>query len=141
MWMFWFFLLICAVYVPFLLKYMKKKKAEQEEFLRTNPGAAKVYTKLGIGSLYSAEAITVTGVNDESPMMFYDGLWNGQGFFLLPGTSVVDVEYARTRPGILYKTVTTRTGPTRQELTAEANKRYRLGFNRKEECYVFEELN
>ena len=135
-----FLFIISILYIPFVLKYMKKKKAEQEAFASANPTAAKVYTKLGLGDIFSSEAVTVVAVNDGPPTPFYDGIKEGQGFFVLPGKSVIDVEYARTRPGILHKTVTTRTGITKQEIDAQPGKRYRLGFNREGEHFVLEEI-
>lgn len=132
--------IIMVIYIPYLMKHMKKKKEEQEAYLLANPDAAKVFTKIGIASLYSSEAITVLGVNGQPPVPFYDGLQEGQGFFLPPGQNIIEVIYARTRAGILHKTVTTRTGPSKQEVAAEPRKRYRLGYDRKGEGYVFEEL-
>ncbi|MDR0361463.1 MAG: hypothetical protein LBJ46_02070 [Planctomycetota bacterium] len=140
MYVFFILVIFSALYLPYVMKMIKKKREESEEFAMANPTAAKIYTKIGLASLYSGEQVMVTEVNGTNPTMFYDGIKEGQGFFAMPGKNVVEMEYARTRPGILYKSVTTTTGPSKQELEIEAGKRYSLSFNRDEGRFVLAEL-
>lgn len=135
-----FLFLFSIVYIPIAMRKIKLKREEQEAFASANPTASKVYTKIGLGGLFSSEAVVVSAVNGEQPAFFYDGVKEGQGFFALPGKNVVEVEYSNTRPGVLHKTVTTTTGPTKQEITIEAGKRYRFSFARGVNQFTLEEL-
>lgn len=116
---------------------MDKKKKIAQDYLAKHPDAAKVYLKTGMKSWYSSEVTTVFFVNGEEPVHFYEGM--SQGILLLPGRNVLDVAAGSTRPGILHKNVTTQVEPSKQEVEAEPGKSYTLGFNFKEEHYVFEE--
>lgn len=133
-------LIFCALYIPVMLHMLKKKQAESAAYLAANPTAAKVYTKVGLWSLYSSEQVMVATVNGEPPHAFFDGIKDGQGFYALPGANEIEVQYSRVRPGILHKTVTTGTGMTKQELSIEANKRYHLTFDRGESRFVLSEM-
>lgn len=135
-----FLFAISIIYIPYAMKMIKKKQEESAAFLAANPTASKIYPRVGLRGLYMAEQVMVTAVNDGAPDPFYDGLKEGQGVYALPGKNAIEVEYARTRPGILHKSVTTTTGPTKQEIEVEANKRYSLGFIRNENRFCLTEL-
>ena len=135
-----FLFAISILYIPYAMKMIKKKREEQDAYAGANPTAAKVYTKVGLGDLFSSESVVVSAVDGAPPVSFFDGIREGQGFFALPGKHVIEVEYSRTRPGVLHKTVTTSTGTTRQEIETEPGRRYRLGFRRDEKRFVLEEL-
>lgn len=139
--MYIFFILVvaCAAYYYFVvMKQIQRKKDDAEQFQRDHPEASKVYLKTGMTGLLTSEEVTILGVNDNEPVLFYEGL--KQGFFLMPGKSVIEVSCSWTRPGVLHKNVTTEVAPSKQEVEAEAGKAYRLGFDRDAETYVFEEL-
>lgn len=140
MYVFLFFVVVCALYIPFALKMIKKKQADSAAYAAANPTASKVYTRVGLGGLFSSERVKVYTLNQAEPPNFYDGMKEGEGFFALPGKSVIEVEYASTRPGILHKSVTTRTGAVKQEIDVEASKRYRLGYNPDAEHFVLTEF-
>lgn len=129
----------CAAYYYFVvLKQINRKKGDALQYKREHPEAATVYLKTGMASLFTSETITVLEVNGAEPVLFYEG--TKQGFFLLPGKSVIEVECSWTRPGVVHKNVTTQIAPSKQEVEAEAGKQYRLGFDREAKTYVFEEL-
>ena len=52
-----------------------------------------------------------------------------------PGDIVLEVTYTYTRPGVLYKNVTTTWGPAKVELNVERGKDYLLSFDKKEEQF------
>ena len=52
-----------------------------------------------------------------------------------PGDIVLEVTYTYTRPGVLYKNVTTTWGPAKVELNVEKGKDYLLSFDKKEEQF------
>ncbi len=125
---------IMVVYVPFMYMYMKKKKAQAADFHAAHPNAAKVYiTGVMQGSL------TVLSVNDDVPNNFYEG--TKQGFFLLPGANVIEVQYTWSKPGIVHKTVTTTVGPNKIKVEAEPYKVYTINYDKSEEQYIFREEN
>jgi hypothetical protein len=113
---------------------MNKKKNAAAKFLAEHPTAARVYIK---GAAQGA--LTVISVNNERPVTFIEGMKSG--FFLLPGENVLELTYQWTRPGVLHKTVTTTVGPNKIKVTAETEKSYNIGYNKKEETYNFEEIS
>jgi hypothetical protein len=131
---------------------LQKMGASNKIFLEKYPDAAKVYpySRASITS----EAVQVYSVDGELPEFFYEeGKFNGiaaiiagitgkgntSGFYLKPGTSTVEVSYYHNRPGVFYKNVTTTTDTVKKELKAEPNKKYLLGFDRKEKTFTLEE--
>ena len=114
----------------------KKMKADGANFLTKHPDAARVY--LTAKALVTTEAVTVYTVDDAPPSRFLESGKNG--FYLAPGQSKVSISYSYTRPGVLHKTVTTSTDVVEKVLEVEANRSYILGFDRKAECFTFEEF-
>lgn len=114
---------------------MKKMKSSNQDFLRDHPNAAKVY--LTTRALITSEAVTVITVDDEAPRLFMEK--TKTGFYALPGTRTVQMQYAYNRPGVLYKNVMTSYGPVKKELAIDAGKSYILGFDRKAETFTFAE--
>jgi hypothetical protein len=116
---------------------MRKMKASGEEFLATHPDAAKVY--LTTKTFITSEAVTVYSVNGDGPVKFMEGMKTG--FYLLPGTSSVEVCYSYTRPGLLHKNVTSTTDVVKKDLVVDAKKSYLLGFDRSEDVFTFVEYD
>jgi hypothetical protein len=48
--------------------------------------------------------------------------------------------YAKTEAGVFYKTITTTYGPVKKELILEANKNYKLNFDRKAKLFTLAEI-
>ena len=127
-------MVVSIVYVIIKNKSMKESGAS---FLKSYPDAARVF--LTAKALITSEAVTVYSVNGGEPSRFVDG--GKTGFYLVPGSSKVEISYSYTRPGVLHKTVTTSTDVVEKILETEPNQSYMLGFDRKEECFTFEIFN
>lgn len=125
--------LLIAVIVWIVQYKLRKNKAGK--FLEENPDAAKIF--LTSKALVVSEAVSIHLVNGEAPVMFSE---KGYGFYAKPGTVNIQISYTYTRPGVMYKNVTESTGAVEQEIEVEANKSYKLSFDRKKEEFVFEEI-
>jgi hypothetical protein len=131
---------------------LQKLAVSNKAFLEKCPDAAKVYpySRTSITS----EAVRIHTVDGEPPEFFYEsgktggiatiiagltGNGSNSGFYLKPGTSTVEMSYYHNRPGVFYKNVTSTTDAIKKELAVEANKKYLLGFDRKEKTFTLEE--
>ncbi len=135
----WYFIVIGAViiiYGIFMIIHMSNKKKKNDAFESEHPEAAKVYLKQGMDGIYST-SITVFTVNGVATHTFYKG--TKSGFYLLPGESEIQVQAGYSRPGVMYKNVTTTVGPLMLKVTAEAQKSYTISLNRKENKFEFTE--
>ena len=124
-------MIVSITYAIIKNKSMKKKGAS---FLELHPDAARVY--LTSKALITSEAVTVYTVNGEEPGRFTDK--GKTGFYVVPGNVTVEVSYTYTRPGVLHKTVTTSTDVVEKVLETKPHQSYILGFDRKAECFTFE---
>ncbi|MDL2233876.1 hypothetical protein LJC63_09925 [Ruminococcaceae bacterium OttesenSCG-928-L11] len=123
--------------IVFNIVRMRNMKKKGGDFLRQHPDAARIF--LTTKALITSEAVTVYTVDGEAPHNFVE---NGKtGFYVAPGRSSVQMSYAYTRPGVLHKTVTTTTDVVDKVLETQPNCSYLLGFDRKEECFTFEEIS
>jgi hypothetical protein len=127
---------IVAATIFYNLSKMRKMKDSNREFLTNHPDAAKVY--LTTRTFITSEAVSVYTVDGEAPQNFNER--GKTGFYAIPGERIVKVRYAYQRPGVFHKTVTTTYGPVRKELVLEANKNYKLGFDRKAESFMLAEI-
>ena len=130
-------------YFAFAIFKTKKDKQRVTNWLNEHPDAVKVYigkTSSVTGYLASAaQQITIRSVDGERPFYFREKL--STGFYVTPGTHIVESSFSKTRPGFFYRSVTTTYGASKQEITVEASKSYNYFFNTKEEAYGFEEIN
>ena len=130
-------------YFAFAIFKTKKDKQRVTNWLNEHPHAVKVYigkTSSVTGYLASAaQQITVISVDGERPFYFREKL--STGFYVTPGTHIVESSFSKTRPGFFYRSVTTTYGASKQEITVESSKSYNYFFNTKEEAYGFEELH
>ncbi|MDO4765562.1 MAG: hypothetical protein Q4A29_05840 [Eubacteriales bacterium] len=124
-------------YMIGMILYMKSRKNFVGKWLAENPTAAKVYV-ISKAMAIRSEGLVINSVDGQPPVHFQEG--TKLGFYVLPGTRVVESTFTASRPGVMYKTVSTTYGPTKQEITVEANKVYQYKFNLKEERYEFEEI-
>ena len=142
----WYFVLIpigFIVYFAFVILKIKNDKQRVKSWLKEHPDAVKVYvgkTHSVTGVLATAvQQIIVNSVDGKPPLFFREKL--STGFYVTPGTHIVESSFSKTRPGFFYRSVTTTYDATKQEITAEASKSYTYFFNTKEEAYQFEELH
>ena len=124
---------IMIAYIPWSIIYLKKKKKDSQQFLANNPTAAKVFTKSPINA-----SLVILAVNGEKPTTFFEKA--KLGVYLLPGDNTLNVQYSSTRPGVMYKTVTTTVGPNDITVTPEPNGVYNISYDTKEETYKFKEV-
>ena len=142
----YYFILIpigLIAYFAFAIFKTKNEKQRVSSWLNEHSDAVKVYigkTSSVTGMLASAaQQITVISVDGERPLFFREKL--STGFYVTPGTHIVESSFSKTRPGFFYRSVTTTYGASKQEITVEASKSYNYFFNTKEEAYGFEEIN
>jgi hypothetical protein len=133
---FMFMALVIAGTFIFNAIRMKKLKSSNRDFLQANPNAAKVY--LTAKAFITSEAVTVISVDGEDPQLFMEG--GKSGFYAVPGSRAVEMQYAYNRPGVIHKNVMTTYGPVKKELLIESGKSYILGFDRDAENFTFTEF-
>ncbi|MDR2552140.1 MAG: hypothetical protein LBD31_03100 [Treponema sp.] len=125
---------VCAGALVFNIIRFTSMKSAGRAFLASHPGAAKIY--IG-GRAVSWGAVTVHSVDGETPVFFTEKIKTG--FYVIPGSRMVEMSFTSSRPGIIYKTVTKTIGPVKKELITRPDTEYKLGFNDKEEIFTFEE--
>lgn len=142
----YYFILIpigLIAYFAFAIFKTKNEKQRVTNWLNEHPNAVKVYigkTSSVTGYLASAvQRITVNSVDGERPLFFREKL--STGFYVTPGTHIVESSFSKTRPSFFYRSVTTTYGASKQEITVENLKSYNYTFHTKEERYVFEVIN
>ena len=142
----YYFILIpigLIAYFAFAIFKTKNEKQRVTNWLNEHPNAVKVYigkTSSVTGYLANAvQRITVNSVDGERPLFFREKL--STGFYVTPGTHIVESSFSKTRPSFFYRSVTTTYGASKQEITVENLKSYNYTFHTKEERYVFEVIN
>lgn len=113
--------------------YLQNKKAQER--LEQNPGAAKVYIK-STNLLVYQETLRVASVDGKAPVFFYENLGLTKGFYLTPGTHVINSTFTKVRPGILHKQVSTTYEATDNEVEVKANESYNYSFSTSKEVYT-----
>ncbi len=132
-----FIVLFFAASLVYTFVMNAKHSARLSKFVEEHPDAVKVQIKANkVGII--VENLQVITVNGETPILYSEMFTTG--FYLLPGKNILEVSYEWTRPGILHKSVTTYFDPCKIEVEAEPNKTYKLSYNRKQNEYVFEEV-
>ena len=100
----YYFILIpigLIAYFAFAIFKTKNEKKRVTNWLNEHPNAVKVYigkTSSVTGYLASAaRQITVNSVDGERPLFFREKL--STGFYVTPGTHIVESSFSKTRPG------------------------------------------
>ncbi len=132
------FAVFMVIYYIFMTFYVKKKKsqtaAKVAQWANEHPEVAKVYIeqKKRVGR---TDQFKILSIDEEAPKMITE---KGKiGFYILPGERVLKLKFITTRPGVAYKTVTKTYGPTKQQVTIEANQNYSIRFDTKTKEYEF----
>ena len=132
-----------VVYFAYAIFRTRAEKQRVSRWLNENPNAAKVYIgkSSSVGSMLASAVrqITVSSVDGQWPLFFREKL--SIGFYVAPGTHIVESSFSKTRPGFFYRSVTTTYDTSKQEITVEASKLYNYTFNTAEEAYHFEEIS
>ena len=125
--------IVFVVYIIGMLVYMKKRKQGYEKWLSEHPDTVKIYLRTGFNAITTK---TLTGrilSSNAYPQIVYEGM--SSVIYALPGTVDVELTYQYTRPGVVYRNVTTTWGPTKLTLEVEKGKTYALTFDKKEETF------
>ena len=121
------------LYIPVMIYQVKKRKGNAQKFLLEHPNAATVLIKGAVNG-----SLNVLTVNGERANVFNKGM--SAAFYLIPGENVIKFQYTWSRPGVMYKTVTTTVGPVKVTVKAESETTYNFSYDHKAEKATFEAL-
>jgi len=121
---------VIIIYIPVMIIMVSKRKGKAKDFITNHPEAATIATKGAMSGV-----MTIMLVNGEKPVALTYKRKNA--VYVLPGENVLDVQYQWTRPGVLYRTVTTTVGPTKLKVNTEARGKYVLTYDKKAESFEF----
>lgn len=115
--------------------YVASVNKKAKEWLEKNPSASKVYIKT-LNLLVYTQELTVSAVDGEAPVHFFEGFGLKKGFYVLPGTHVITSSFSSTRPGIFHKTVTTTYDPSDNQIEVKQGVNYDYSFSTSKEVYT-----
>lgn len=110
---------------------IKMNKNALTKWLAVHPNAVKIELSSG-NNVITQKQLYARVISGEA------AIFNEKAKYIVcaePGDIVLEVTYAYTRPGVLYKNVTTTWGPAKVELTVERGKDYLLSFDKEEEQF------
>ena len=120
--------ILAAVFSFVSIKMNKKALAK---WLAVHPNAVKIELSSG-NNVITQKQLYARVISGEA------AIFNEKAKYIVcadPGDIVLEVTYTYTRPGVLYKNVTTTWGPAKVELNVEKGKDYLLSFDKKEEQF------
>lgn len=127
------------LYIVSIVLWKRNSKKKLAKWIEENPDYVKIYLTS------SANMITTSSiyVNFLSDNMLKEVQYEGRKsvIYANPGTVCLELTFDYTRPGVMYRTVTTTYGPMRYELEVKKGKNYSLEFNKKESNFTLEEKN
>lgn len=126
------FILVSGIFAVVSMKFQKNAK---EKWLAAHPGATKIDLETGT-NLITVKELTAQVVSGEAALFLEKGHY---AVWSMPGETILEVTYTYTRPGVLYKNVSTTWGPAKVSLTIESGKEYVLRFDKKQEEFILEE--
>lgn len=110
---------------------IKMNKKALTKWLAEHPNAVKIELSSG-NNVITQKQLYARVISGEA------AIFNEKAKYIVcaePGDIVLEVTYTYTRPGVLYKNVTTKWGPAKVELNVERGKDYLLSFDKKEEQF------
>ncbi len=110
---------------------IKMNKKALTKWLAEHPNAVKIELSSG-NNVITQKQLYARVISGEA------AIFNEKAKYIVcaePGDIVLEVTYTYTRPGVLYKNVTTTWGPAKVELNVERGKDYLLSFDKKEEQF------
>ncbi|PWL78334.1 hypothetical protein DBY21_04120 [Candidatus Gastranaerophilales bacterium] len=111
----------------------------KKQFEKENPDAAMMIIKdRQFHLLGFTETLQCLTINGQQYPQIMDGF--KRGYYLVPGSNVLELQYETQRPGILHKWVRTTYDPQKIEVTAEPKKKYSISYNKKAQQFIFEEV-
>ncbi len=114
--------------------FRNKRKGDIKQWLQEHPGAVKVFLEAK-SNIVTNNSIQIISVDGQEPVLFYES--SKLGFYLTPGTHIIESVFSSSRPGVVHRNVTTTYAPVKNELTVERNKTYTYSFDAKEKTYEF----
>ena len=117
--------------VVFSFVSIKMNKSALTKWLAVHPNAVKIELSSG-NNVITQKQLYARVISGEA------AIFNEKAKYIVcadPGDIVLEVTYTYTRPGVLYKNVTTTWGPAKVELNVERGKDYLLSFDKKEEQF------
>lgn len=131
------YFIIAFIVVAFVLSIlsMKFQKNAKAKWLSSHPGAVMISLETG-NNFITQKELYANVISGEAAMFIEKGRYT---IWSMPGDIVIEVRYTYTRPGVLYKNVSTTWGPTKISLHIEKDKQYALSFDKKEEKFILKE--
>ena len=115
---------------------MAKLRREKAAFLAAHPDASTIYL-MAKGYIVS-DAVCVHAVDGKPPMTLSDS--GKHGILIAPGERRLRLSYTHTRPGVVYRNVSTSTGTVDKLVTVKPSTTYKISFDRKEKTFLLEEI-
>ena len=118
---------------------MQIHNGHKKKYLEEHPDASVMIIKdCQWNPLGFNHTVSVLTINGEAPDQTVEG-WGERAYNLLPGTTILELQYEKVRPGIIYKSVRTTYDPQKIEVNVEPNKRYTISYD-KNSGFVFTEV-
>lgn len=130
-------IVLSLIYQAFAM-YMHSKS--KEKFESENPDASIMVIKdCQFHPLGFTNTVNCLNINGEAQPQISVG-YGKRGYYILPGTNVLEMQYETQRPGILHKWVRTTYDPQKIQVEVEPKKKYAISYDKKQETFVFEEI-
>jgi len=129
-------LFICGGILYGILK-MTKLRREKAAFLAAHPDASKIYL-MAKGFIVS-EGVSIHAVDGKTPLLLTET--GKYGFFVAPGERKLRLSYSHTRPGVVYRSVSTSTGTVDKLVTVKPSATYKISFNREAKTFLLDEID
>ena len=118
---------------------MQVHKAHKKKYLEEHPDASVMIIKdCQWNPLGFNHTVSVLTINDEAPVQTVEG-WGERAYNLLPGKTVLELQYEKVRPEIIYKTVSTTYDTQKIEVNVEPNRKYTISYD-KNSGFVFTDI-
>ena len=137
------YILIVGVIILFSFVYqgvgMYIHSRAKEKFESENPDASIMIIKDCPWHLLGfTNTITCLTINGEPQTQIAEG-FGQRGYYIMPGTNILELQYETQRPGILHKWVRTTYDPQKIEVNVEPKKKYTISYD-KNSGFVFTEV-
>lgn len=113
------------IYMIFAIVQNNARVKKVNEFKSNHPDAASILLKAG-GTFITPHSMYLQHIAGQDPV--WEIVGGRHKYWFTPGEHEISASYAKTRPGILYRSVTKTYGPVKMKVELEANKSYMLRF-------------
>lgn len=129
-------ILIMVGVTIFNLIFLKKGKEADKKFIEEHPDISTI--QVYASSHIVSNSTCIYKVDDNYPN--YSKASFKAYVFIEEGEHILSVGASNTRPGIMYKSVTTNIGPTDIKVKIEKKKNYILKYDKKNDKFYLEEI-